>query len=223
MAMQSKKILLLGAGGHCRSVVDSLLSMSCFDEIGLIDNNVNILTEKEECDPQDILKECPLIGGDEDLERLFLKGYTNAFITVGSIGNVTVRRKLYDRLKQIGFHIPNIIDKSSQVSRYAILGEGIYVGKNSVINAGAKIGSCSIINTASVIEHQCEIGEFAHIAPGSVLCGDVKIGANSHIGAGSVLKQGVHIGNGAMIGMGSVVLKDIRDYVTAYGNPCKEV
>lgn len=221
---ENRKILLLGAGGHCRSVLDSLISLTCYDEIRLVDKcSAKSTEEDEEFNPQDILFDCPIIGEDEDLSRLFEEGYTDAFITVGSVGNVTTRQRLHRLLKQIGFHLPNIIDHSSVVSPYASLGEGIFVGKKAVINANALIGDCAIINTAAIIEHECSIGEYAHIAPGAILGGNVIVGSKTHIGSGSVIRQGIHIGSDSMIGMGSVVVKNMGSGVTAYGNPCKVV
>lgn len=214
MMLGAKKLLLIGAGGHCLSVLDSLLSSYEYLDIGIIDKSGSIT--------KDIMG-VPVVGYDEDLECLYTKGYKEAFITVGSIGNAFIRRSLYNHVKKIGFEIPNIIDKTSIVSEYCTLGEGIYIGKNAIVNACTQIGNMSIINTSSVVEHECNIDDFVHIAPGSILCGNVHIDKETHVGAGSVIKQGIHIGNKTIIGMGSVVLSDIRDNVTAYGSPCKEV
>lgn len=218
--MSKKKILLLGTGGHCLSVLDSLITLSSYDAIGLIDKKINATPTSQE--PRKIMG-IPILGDDSDLEGLFAAGYSEAFITVGSIGDVSLRKKIYMTIKQIGFHVPNIIDKSSVLSSFAILGDGIYVGKNSIINAGTRIGDCAIINTSSVIEHECSIGDFVHISPRSTLCGGVMVETGTHIGAGSVVKQNVHIGEDTMVGMGSVVLNDIDSRVVAFGNPCKEV
>lgn len=213
--LQSKKILLLGAGGHCMSVLDSLLALNLYTDIGIIDK-----TFKDEC--SDILG-VPIIGADDDLERLHKEGYKDAFITVGSLGDTSIRNKLYKTIKRIGFNIPNIIDESAMVSNFTTLGEGNYIGKNVAINGGTTIGNCTIINSSSNIEHECTIYDFVHISPGSILCGNVSIGANTHIGAGSVIKQGLIIGSDTMIGMGSVVLSNIRSNTIAFGNPCREV
>lgn len=213
-----KNILLLGAGGHCLSVFDSLMETALYDKIGIIDKTNRQTDNINGCD---YLKRYT-IGDDDDLLRLFSEGYTHAFITVGSIGNTEIRKKLYCLLKQIGFHIPNIIDNTAVVSKNVKLGEGIYIGKNSVVNAFSEIGDCVILNTSCIIEHECKIGNFVHVAPGSILCGNVQIGEDTHIGAGSVVKQGIHIGLNTMIGMGSVVRKDVGSHAVAYGNPCKE-
>jgi len=210
----NKKLLLIGGGGHCKSVIDCLLQTNQYKEIAIIDKNENI---------GKLISEIPIIGCDDDLSKLYENGYDFAFVTLGSIGDVSLRIKLYNLLEEIGFEIPNIIDSSAIISKHVKMGKGVFVGKNAVINACALIGNGSIINTSSTIEHDCIIGEFTHIAPGSVLCGEVKIGENSHIGARSVIKQQVNIGKNTTIGIGSVVLHDIASSMLAYGNPCKEV
>lgn len=210
----SKKILLIGGGGHCKSVLDSILELDQFSDIGIIDKKENRMTS---------VMGVPVIGCDDDLINLFREGYKNAFVTLGSIGNTRTRTALFHQLCQIGFDIPNIIDPSAAVSRRSRLEIGIYVGKNAVINAEARIKRGAIINTGAIIEHDCIVEEFAHIAPGAVLCGNVEIGANTHIGANSVVRQMLKVGSDSMIGIGSVILRDIESQTVAYGNPCKGV
>lgn len=218
--VQNRKILLLGAGGHCLSVLDSLKSLGLYEKIGLV---VKDSSDMDEAVKSSGLRDIEIAGCDDELSNLYEQGFTDAFITVGSIGNTSIRQKLYQKIKQIGFHIPNIIDKTAVVSFDVELGEGIYVGKKAVINTGSSIGNCAIINTMALIEHECRIGEFVHVAPGSILCGNVTVGKNTHIGAGSIIKQGITIGSDSMIGMGSVVVSPVGSRVVAYGNPCKEV
>jgi sugar O-acyltransferase (sialic acid O-acetyltransferase NeuD family) len=210
----NKKLLLIGGGGHCKSVLDSILQSNEYSEIGIIDKNEN--------DEGSILG-IPIIGCDNDLSKLYHDGYHYAFVTVGSIGKPSLRIKLYKMLEAIGFEIPNIIDLTAIISNQVKLEKGIFIGKNVVVNVGTYIKDGSIINTGSTIEHDCIINQFCHIAPGSVLCGEVEIGENTHVGAGSVIRQQIKIGSNTIIGMGSVVLKDIKGNVVAYGNPCKEV
>lgn len=213
----SKGILLIGGGGHCRSVLDSLCNSGIYDRIGVI--------AKDEVDHRE-LEDDGIISGylagiDEDLTALFSDGWTDAFITLGSIGDPTGRKRIYTLLKQIGFRIPAVMDRSAVVSARSRIGPGVFVGKNAVINIGSVIGKCVIINTGAIIEHDCDIGDFVHISPGAVLCGQATIGNGSHIGAGSVVRQGIRIGMNVLVGAGSVVVKDLSDDITAYGNPCR--
>ena len=206
----SKKILLIGGGGHCRSVLDTLSELNSFDEIGIIDKSTDTTFTRK-----------IIVGSDSDLPALFKNGWKYAFITVGSIGNTVLRRKLYQKAKKIGFEFPNIIDSSAIVSRNVQMGEGIFIGKRAVVNTDSIIGKCAIINTASVIEHNCSLGDFVHIAPGATICGGVTIGNDSHIGTGSSVRQQITIGEKCLIGVGSAVVSEIPDNSTAYGNPCK--
>ena len=206
-----KKLLLIGGGGHCHSVLDTIINMKVYDEIGIVDSIESSYLGVS------------VIGNDDDITSLIQSGWTDAFITVGSVGDSKTRRRLYEMVKNDGFIVPTIIDPTAIIGNGVEINEGVFVGKRAVINTGSTIGSCAIINTSAIIEHDCEIGPFSHISPGTTLCGQVKVGEDSHVGAGSIIKQMVEIGNKALIGAGSVVINNIPDDVKAYGNPCKVV
>ena len=206
-----KKLLLIGGGGHCRSVLSSVLSLNQYDDIGIIDyTDTPILG-------------IPVVGRDEDLPGFKQSGWTDAFITVGSIGNTGLRRRLYQMVLDAGFWVPSIIDTTAIVAGDALVEAGTFVGKGAIVSSGTKIRQCAIINTGAIIEHDCLIGEFSHISPGTVLCGQVVVGDRSHVGAGSVVRQQIEIGKDTLIGAGSVVVNNIPDQAKAYGNPCKVV
>ena len=206
-----RKLLLIGGGGHCKSVIDSVMSEASYDAVGVVDfENTSIA-------------DFPVVGTDNDLPQLYSNGWSNAFITVGSIGNTTTRRRLYNLVKQLGFIIPTIIDQTAIVASNATIAEGCYIGKRAVVNTGSSLGCCAIINSGAIVEHECKIGAFSHISPGAILCGQVTVGDDSHIGAGTTIRQQIVIGNNALVGCGSTVIKDIPDDVIAYGNPCRVV
>jgi sugar O-acyltransferase (sialic acid O-acetyltransferase NeuD family) len=209
-----RKLLLLGGGGHCKSIIDSLSGCNTYAGIGIV--------EKSGIDHAPILG-IPVVGTDEDLEKLKREGYTDAFVSLGSIGNTSNRRKLFGLISSLGFDIPNIIDDSAIVSSNSTLGRGLFIAKHAVVNAGSILGDGVIVNSSATIEHDCTIGSFAHISPGAVLCGNVTIGEDAHIGAGSIIRQQVQIGSRAMIGMGSIVLHNVPENTLAYGSPCQVV
>lgn len=208
-----KKIILIGGGGHCKSVIDSINSLKHFQIYGIIDVEQNV--GKEICGIK-------VIDHDGNLHK-YTAFIDYAFITVGSVGNPDLRIKLYDYVKELKFKIPTIIDKTAIVSENARVGMGTFVGKGAIINSGSSIGDNCIVNTGSIIEHDCDIGDNVHIAPGVTLCGGVKVGSCSHIGAGSTVIQYKVLGQRTIIGAASVVVKDIGDNKKAYGNPCMEV
>lgn len=208
-----RSLLLIGGGGHCKSILDCVLSSELYSKVGIIDKDKSISTLG-----------ISVVGDDNDLLELKKHGWTDAFISVGSVGSTILRRKLYRLIKDIGFRIPIICDKTSMIGCDVLIGEGSFIGKHAIINSGTILGACTIVNTGVIVEHDCKIGSFSHISPGAVLCGQVVVGDDSHIGAASVVRQGISVGNNVMIGIGSVVTKDINtDEVKAYGNPCRVV
>ena len=206
-----KKLMLIGGGGHCHSVLDSVLSLNQYDEVGIIDN------------VESTYFNVPVIGVDEDIPKLFKEGWTEAFVTVGSVGNTEIRRRIYEMIEEVGLTVPTIVDPTAIIAKCVTIGRGSYVGKRVVINSGSSIGVCAIINTGAIIEHDCIVGDFSHISSGTVLCGQVSIGDDSHVGAGSTVRQTIRVGDRSLIGAGSVVVKEIPSNVKAYGNPCKAV
>lgn len=209
-----EELILIGGGGHCKSVIDSLRKDDRFRIIGILDKKEKVGTS---------INGVPIVGEDETLPYYFQNGVRHAFITLGSIGNIKGREKLYHMVKSIGFQLPVIIDPSAIISESAKIGEGTYVGKGAILNIDVKVGKNCIINTGAIIDHDCQIGDFCHIAPGTTLSGNVTIGYGSHIGTNSTVIQGIEIGSGTLIGAGSVVIKNIGSNQKAYGNPCRVV
>ncbi|WP_077597054.1 acetyltransferase [Oceanobacillus kimchii] len=210
----NKKLLLIGGGGHCKSVLDTLYRLGTFDELGIIDIPSQV---------GKFVLETPIIGTDEDLPELFKKGFNSAFVTIGAIDSHDLKIRLVKRLSDLSFTFPNIIDPSVEISTYGEIGEGVFIGKSVIVNANYNIGSFAIINSGSICEHDTEIGDYTHVAPNTTILGGVKIGDRAHIGAASIVKQGTNIGTNTIIGMGSNVLSSIDSNVIAYGNPCKVV
>ncbi|MEG1107057.1 MAG: acetyltransferase [Eubacterium sp.] len=207
-----KKLILVGAGGHTKSIIDSIQSAKKYEIIGIIDKTIE--DEKKE------IGIIPIIGSDEMLFDLYhQQGIVNAFVSVGSIGNTTIRERLQAQLKRIGFKMPNIIDPTAVISQKMSLTEGIFVGKGVIVNTDCVVEPMAILNTGSVIEHDCHIGRFSHISPGATLCGNVSIGDFTHVGANATIIQGVKVGQRSLIGAGSVVIHDVDDGQKIAGNP----
>lgn len=195
-------IILLGLGGHAHSVVDSIEQAGKYNIIGFLDTKES----QSKC-----LKKYHVLDTDDALHMYFNRGIKNAFVTIGFMGHGDIRNRLYRKLKDIGYTVPNIIDKTSVVSESAELAEGIFVGKNAVINANARIGKMCIVNTCAIIEHDCVIGDFSHVAVGSVVCGGVSVGEQTLIGANATVIQEKIIGRHCIIGAGTIIRKDVEE------------
>lgn len=94
------------------------------------------------------------------------------FLCIGALGNLNLRNKIYNNLKEIGFKLPVLIHNTAIVSNYATIGEGTCIMPGAIINSEAKIGENCIINTGAIIEHDCIIEDNCHISPRAVLGGE---------------------------------------------------
>ena len=186
-------IVLVGFGGHAKSVADSIERTGKYNIVGYTD-----VKEDMACDRYKYL------GTDDVLAGVYGRNVKCAAVCVGYMGKGDVRDILYDKLKDIGYELPVIIDPSAIVSETAVIGEGTFVGKGAIINAEAKIGKMCIINSKALVEHEDVIGDYSHVAVGADLCGQVELGDHVFVGAGAVVVQGVTVDIGMRIKAGEV-------------------
>ncbi|EKQ51119.1 MULTISPECIES: acetyltransferase [unclassified Clostridium] len=205
-----KKIVLIGAGGHCKVIIDIIKSNNEYEIIGITDSKA-----------KGSIFGIPILGKDDILNNIHNQGIDYAFIAFGAINNIAVRNDIYSNLKRIGYKIPVLTHKMSIVSPYSQIEEGTCVMPGAIINPGVEIGKNCIINTGSIIEHDCKVGYNTHISPNVSIAGGVKIGFNTHIGIGASIIQGINIGNNATVGAGAVVISDIQDFSLALGVPAR--
>lgn len=195
----SQPLLLVGGGGHCRSVIDVIEHHQGFSIRGI----VQPATEGH----RPVLG-YPVVGTDADLPAL-LAETPCALITVGQIKSPAIRRRLFERLHEQGAKLPVIISPRAHVSRHARIAAGSVVMHGAIVNACAHIGYNAIINTLALVEHDVTIGDHCHIATGARLNGGVRVDAGCFIGSGAIVHQGVHIGAGSVIAAGAVVTRDL--------------
>ena len=197
-----KQIVLIGGGGHCKVIIDAIKLKNKFSIYGITDFKLAKKTK---------ILGVPVLGKDDMLLEIFKKGIKYAFISVGSVGDCSIRKRIDKELVKIGFKLPVIIHPRAIAAKDAEIGEGTFVAAGAVINPGTRIGRNAIINTSASIDHDCEIGDFAHIAPGVTLSGGVKIGSETHIGVGANIIQYVKIGSGCMIKAGALLTDNLDD------------
>ena len=195
--MQNKpKILLIGGGGHCHSVIDVIEQENKFTIAGIIDKKELIGTK---------VLDYEIIGCDDDLDKLF-KTYQYAIITVGQIKSNSLRVKLYDLIKSIGYNIPTIISPLAYVSKYTNIGNGTVIHHQALVNANAKIGRNCIINSKALIEHDVTIEDNCHISTGAIINGGVVVEQNSFVGSNATTKEYITIKHNSFIKAGSLVV-----------------
>ena len=203
-----RPLILIGGGGHCKSVIEVAESAG-YEIKGILDMPDEVGKE--------VLPGHKVIGTDDEIPQYVEE--CDFIITVGFIKNPALRIKLYNKVKAAGGRLATIIASTAHVSKYAELGEGTVIMHHAFVNAGAKIGDNCIINTFVNIEHDAEVGNQCHISTGTMVNGECKIGENCFIGSQSVCANCIEIASDIIVGAGSVVRKSIRVKGIYAGNP----
>lgn len=203
-----RPLILIGGGGHCKSVIEVAESAG-YEIKGILDMPDEVGKE--------VLPGHKVIGTDDEIPQYVEE--CDFVITVGFIKNPALRIKLYNKVKAARGRLATIIASTAHVSKYAELGEGTVIMHQAFVNAGAKIGDNCIINTFVNIEHDAEVGNQCHISTGTMVNGECKIGENCFIGSQSVCANCIEIASDIIVGAGSVVRKSIRVKGIYAGNP----
>lgn len=203
------QIILVGGGGHCKSVIDVIEAEGLYQIAGIVD-----VAEKVGSS----LLGYSVIATDNDLVHL-AKDVKNFCVTVGHIKSNALRRSLFVHLKNLGVNLPVIKSPHARVANYTAIGEGTVIMHRAVVNTSATVGACCILNTGCVIEHDVTVGNFCHIAPLSAVNGSCVIEEDCFVGSNAVIIPGITIRRNSLIAAGAVILSDVDENSMYAGNP----
>jgi sugar O-acyltransferase (sialic acid O-acetyltransferase NeuD family) len=194
-------IILQGAGGHARVVIDCAIAQG---------RTVVCLFEP---------------NGEGELYGIPIRSayYPQDYLdaqAVVAIGDNAVRKKVAGMTKH---QFTNIIHPSAIISNFTTLGQGNVLFHRVVMQAETSIGNHVILNTGAQVDHDCKISDFVHLAPGTILCGNVEVGEGAFIGTGAMVIPGKKIGAWSIVGAGTVVINDVPDGVVVVGNPARVI
>jgi sugar O-acyltransferase (sialic acid O-acetyltransferase NeuD family) len=198
---QKAEILLYGAGGHAKAVLEMIQAVGAFRLAGILDDNPALEGA--------LVLGVPVLGGQEKLPELRSRGILLAANGVGGIINIDVRGRIFERLAAAGFAFPILRHPRATLEPSAQIFDGVQVFANAYIGSSAILRPRCMINTGAIVSHDCEIGMYAHIAPGAMLAGHVSVGDKALVGMGVTTAIGISIGAGARIGNGATLLADV--------------
>lgn len=196
----STDIVIFGGGGHAKMCIDMLQVMGLYRIVGIVASDLPINSS---------VLGIRVIGREMDLPKIFASGVRNAVLAIGAAENHCIRETLFNKLKLIGFSVPNLIHPTAAVERSVVMGEGNQVMANATIGSCVRLGHNCIINSGAIVSHDSHLEDNVHISPGAALAGLVSVGANSLIGMNATVFMKVNIGQGVTVFNGKSILKNI--------------
>ena len=193
------EILIYGAGGHGKAVID--LARGCgYHVAALLDDFVA---------PGALVMDLEVAGGLSCLAEWRERGVLYAANAVGGIGKPSVRQQIFEQLLAAGFSFPSLIHPSAVVEPSATIEDGGQVLALAYVGSAARIGFGSLINAGAIASHDVVLERVNNLSPGAVLAGGVYLGAYSQVGMNATINVNIHVGANCIIGNGATVKKDV--------------
>ncbi len=208
--MSSEPVVIVGAGGHGKVLLD-ICRASSREVAGFLDENPSL--------PPSI-HGTPIIGTDDMLDDATFVASHSFVLGVGDIG---VRKSLNSRLLDANAPLATLIHPSAVISEFVTIGAGSTVHAGSIVNIDTIIGMHCVINTGASVDHDCVLADGVQISPGARLAGGVRCEENVFIGTGAAVLPNVVIGKNSIVGGGSSAAKNVPENVTVFGVPARIV
>ncbi|WP_404405221.1 acetyltransferase [Jeotgalibacillus malaysiensis] len=202
------KLLIIGASGHGKVVADIALGMGNWDTVAFLDDNPAVTSSLG----------LEVIGSSEDIESLI-----NDHDFFVGIGDNIIRKKVYEKLENLGASIPVLVHPSAIVGREVTIESGTVLMAGAIVNCSTRIGRGCIVNTGATVDHDNSIGDYVHVSPGVHLAGTVSVGDESWIGLGSKIKNNLSITSKVTVGAGGVVIENLTHSGVYVGIPVRRI
>jgi sugar O-acyltransferase (sialic acid O-acetyltransferase NeuD family) len=197
----ASSILVYGAGGHGKTLIDLLRTLGTYRIVGVIDDDASV----------EGVSGVPVLGGADKLEALRADGIGFAVNAVGTVGAARARLRVAGALARAGFLVPTLVHPSAVVEPSALLARGAQILARAYIGSDSLVGPDTIVNTGAIVSHDCTLGHHVHLTPGAILAGGVRVGDRTLIGMGATIFVGVSIGADVLIGNGARIHADVPD------------
>lgn len=209
-----EKIVIIGASGHAKVIIDSVERENQYEIVGILDTQQSTGSH---------FFGYTVLGNEQELPSLVEKYSISGGIV--AIGNNRLRSTVVARILDYhpGFKFRTVVHPAAIVSKTVNIGQGSVIMPGAIINADCTLGMHCILNTNCSLDHDSTVGDFSSLAPGVITGGTVRIKSHVTIGIGATLIQGLNIGSGATIGAGSTVLHDVEQGALVYGTPAKTI
>lgn len=191
------KIALIGNGGHAKEVMVQM------------DKNLIRFVDDEYCD-------------DSDPNVLPLSKFNpKEYVVMIAIGDSKERMEVLNKLPEDTQFFTFIHPTAQVMDENIEIGQGSFIGANSILTCNINIGEHAILNRGNHIGHDCHIGNFFSAMPGAIVSGGVVIKDCVYMGTNSTIIENTHICGDVKIGAGACVITNIGYQGVYVGIPAK--
>ena len=187
-----RRLIIVGAGGHGRSVAEAALASGAFEITGFLDDTFPDLTH---------VWDFPVLGSVADIHRF----HDSADGWIVAIGNNRLREELCRQLLASGLDLATVVHPKALVSPRATIGKGSAIMMGAIVGTEAQLGVGSIVNCGAVADHHCRVEDFGHLGVNAAMAGSSILGYGSWMQAGAALGYGVTIGQWRVLAPGEAV------------------
>jgi len=205
-------VLILGAGGQGRVVLDILRAAGQYQPAGFVDADPGLTGTQ--------ITGLDVLGQIDSLPRLRQQNISRAIV---AIGDNRARLGFAQLLLEQGFELVNAVHPRAHLALGVRVGQNVVIAAGAMVCTQATLDDSVIINTGAIVDHECQIGRGVHIAPGAVLAGRVRVEEGAFVGLGARVIQRLTIGAFATVGAGAVVLEDVPADITVVGVPARRL
>lgn len=215
MAEQGGRLVVVGAGGHAREVLD--LVEAC-NWAGSTDFEVLGLLADDEPDPLALARhQLAHLGTIED--GLRAAAPRTAYLV--GIGSGPVRRRVDELARSLGLVAPVLVHPMAARGSHTMLAEGCLLFSHTSVTTNVRLGRHVHLNRGATVGHDSVLADYVTLHPHSVVSGGCRIGQASTLGTNSVVIELVEVGAGCTVGAGAAVVRDVADGLTAVGVPAR--
>lgn len=185
-----ENLLIIGSGGHGKCCLEIARATGVYEHIAFLDDQP---LNEEICGYK-------IIGTTNEMSS-YVEEYQNVCI---AIGNNAIRKNMYRKAVELGYHLPNLIHPSAVLMNGQI-GKGCVIFPNVTVEADVKIGDGCILSSNCVVNHDTSLEDFVLIYSNSTISPNVFIGSEALIGRNSCIEFGTQILAGSTIASGTTV------------------
>ena len=177
------KKALVGFGGHAREVMAQMgVKLTCF-----VDDKY-------------------VVDGTKPISKFNPSEYALMVAVADSKDRFDIVQRLPKGTKFFTWVHPTVLIMDDNIE----IGEGAFIGANSILTTNIKIGNHSLLNRANHIGHDCIIGDYFSAMPGSIVSGNVTIGDKVYLGTNSSIKEKLSVVDNVTIGLNTGIVKNIN-------------